>query len=79
MARHFVRAVLVLFALALSRGGAAAELKPISDFEGGRRYGQMHKDGTIYQVVAVPSQLKLWLKTLGYGDWIEFDLNQLFK
>jgi hypothetical protein len=34
---------------------------------------------TIYQVVAVPGELKIWIKTPGYSDWQLVDLNALFQ
>jgi len=35
--------------------------------------------GTIYQVIAVPAQLKLWLKVPDLQDWTEVGLGRLFK
>ena len=35
--------------------------------------------GTIYQVIAVPEQLKLWLKVPGLQDWTEIGLGPLFR
>ncbi len=40
--------------------------------------GATHK-GTIYQVIAVPEQLKVWLKMPGLQDWTEIPLKPLFK
>ena len=34
--------------------------------------------GTIYQVIAVPAQLKIWLKAPGIQDWTEIGLGTLF-
>lgn len=34
--------------------------------------------GTIYQVIAVPQQLKIWLKVPGLQDWTEIPLKPLF-
>jgi len=34
--------------------------------------------GTIYQVIAAPKQLKLWLKVPGVQDWTLVDLQRLF-
>ncbi len=34
---------------------------------------------TIYQVVAVPAQLKIWVKARGYSDWEEIDLTKYFS
>jgi hypothetical protein len=36
-------------------------------------------EGTIYQVIAVPAQLKLWIKVPGLQDWTEIGLGPLFK
>jgi hypothetical protein len=35
-------------------------------------------EGTIYQVIAVPVQLKLWIKVPGLQDWTEIALGPLF-
>jgi hypothetical protein len=42
--------------------------------EGGATHG-----GTIYQVVAVPGDLKIWLKVPGHQDWTEIPLAPLFR
>lgn len=34
--------------------------------------------GTIYQVVASPAELKIWLKVPGLQDWVEIPLKELF-
>jgi len=34
---------------------------------------------TIYQVVAVPAETRMWLKTPGYSEWEEIDLKKYFK
>ena len=36
-------------------------------------------DDTTYQVVVVPSQLKIWIKVPDYQDWVGVDLNPLFQ
>jgi hypothetical protein len=36
-------------------------------------------EGTIYQVIAVPAQLKLWVKVPGLQDWTMIRLGPLFK
>jgi hypothetical protein len=36
-------------------------------------------EGTIYQVIAVPAQLKLWVKVPGLQDWTIIRLGPLFK
>lgn len=40
--------------------------------------GGATNNGTIYQVVAVPEQLKIWLKVPGLQDWTEIQLKPLF-
>lgn len=34
--------------------------------------------GTIYQVVAVPKDLTIWLRTPNHFDWQKIDLNSVF-
>jgi len=34
---------------------------------------------TIFQFVAVPAELKVWLKAPGYADWTEIELGKLFS
>ncbi|MCX5797588.1 MAG: C45 family autoproteolytic acyltransferase/hydrolase [Elusimicrobia bacterium] len=34
---------------------------------------------SIYQVVAVPAELKMWLKVRGYSEWEEIDLKKYFQ
>jgi hypothetical protein len=41
--------------------------------------GATFPDGTVYQIIAVPQELKIWLKALGYTDWVEINLKPLFK
>ena len=50
------------------------ELLDIGLYEG----GATHSDKTIFQMVAVPAELKIWLKVPGYQDWTEVDLGKLF-
>jgi hypothetical protein len=40
--------------------------------------GPTHQQGTIYQVISVPAQLKLWIKIPGLQDWTEIGLGLLF-
>ena len=47
--------------------------------EGGGTFPDDGIIGTIYQVVAVPAQTKMWLKARGYSEWEEIDLNKYFK
>jgi hypothetical protein len=46
--------------------------------EGGATFPDTGTIGTIYQVVAAPAQLKMWLKARLYSDWEEIDLNDHF-
>ena len=67
-----------LLALAAKRKGslspaAMMEILDVSIPDG----GATHK-GTIYQVVAVPEQLKIWLKVPGFQDWTEIPLKPIF-
>jgi hypothetical protein len=41
--------------------------------------GPTDTEKTIYQVIAIPAQLKLWLKVPGFQDWTEVGLGPLFK
>ena len=34
---------------------------------------------TMYQFVAVPAQLQLWVKACSYQDWVQVDLGRLFE
>lgn len=67
-----------LLKLAAKKKGAlnpAAMMKmldvPIQD-------GGATTEGTIYQVVAVPAHLKIWLKVPGMQDWTEIPLKKVF-
>lgn len=46
--------------------------------EGGATFPDKGVIGTIYQVVAVPAQLKMWIKAREYSDWEEINLNKHF-
>ncbi len=35
-------------------------------------------DGTIYQVIAIPARLTLWIKVPGFQEWTEIELGPLF-
>jgi hypothetical protein len=39
--------------------------------------GATPQDRNIYQFVAVPMDLKIWVKALTYDDWTEVDLKAL--
>ena len=47
----------------------------ITDFSVG---GPTFSEYTIYQVVAVPAQQTIWLKTLDYSGWEKVELGPLF-
>jgi hypothetical protein len=47
--------------------------------EGGATFPDNGIVRTIYQVVAVPAEMKMWLKARGYSEWEEIDLNKYFK
>lgn len=34
--------------------------------------------GTVYQLIAVPETRRLWMRGIGYSDWVEIDLTALF-
>jgi hypothetical protein len=40
--------------------------------------GGATQPNTLYQVIAVPGQFKLWIKAPGFSDWTEIDLKPLF-
>jgi hypothetical protein len=40
--------------------------------------GATHEQ-TVFQVIAVPEQLKIWLKAPGYSEWIEIDMESLWQ
>lgn len=40
--------------------------------------GATHSDKTIFQMVAVPAELKVWLKVPDYQEWTEVNLGKLF-
>ena len=40
--------------------------------------GGVFDAGTIYQVVAVPANLTIWLRTPNHFDWQKIDLRQVF-
>jgi len=67
-----------LQALARKHKGAidASTMMEILDVPGDKG-GATSKDRTIYQFVAVPAELKIWLKALTYCDWTEVDLRPL--
>jgi len=41
--------------------------------------GATHSDKTIFQMVVVPAELKVWLKVPGYQEWTDMDLGKLFS
>jgi hypothetical protein len=40
--------------------------------------GATSREDTIYQIIALPAARQLWLKEVGFQDWILLDLNKLF-
>lgn len=40
--------------------------------------GGVTRDSTIYEIVAIPAELKIWLKAPGYQDWTEVELGKIF-
>lgn len=47
--------------------------------KGGATWPPGEKIQTVYQIVAIPGELKLWLKVPGFQDWTFVDLAPLFK
>jgi hypothetical protein len=45
----------------------------------GENRGVFMPSMTIYQIIAVPAELKLWVKVPDFFDWQEVDLKKLFK
>lgn len=41
--------------------------------------GSAQPKSTIYQFVAVPEQLRVWIKAYGYQDWVLVDIGGLFN
>ena len=57
----------------------AEKMKEVLDTTIGKDGGFTLPDMTIYQIIAVPAELKLWVKVPEQFDWQEVDLNKLFK
>ena len=51
---------------------AMKELMDIGYQDGGAVHG-----GTVYQVIAAPGEMRLWMRGYGYSDWQQVDLNGL--
>lgn len=51
-------------------------MKDLMDIEV-RDGGATHR-GTVFQVIAVPEELTLWIRALGYSDWQQVSLRELF-
>ena len=51
-------------------------MKKLMDIEV-KNGGALHK-GTVYQVIAVPEELTLWIRALDYSDWQQINLKDLF-
>ena len=47
--------------------------------KGGATWPVGEKIQTVYQVIAVPQELKLWVKVPGFQDWTGVDLAPIFK
>jgi hypothetical protein len=67
-----------LLALAAKHKGALTPAAMMKIFDVSIPDGGAAHPGTIYQVVAVPEQLTLWLKVPGLQDWTELQLRQIF-
>ncbi len=53
-----------------------SEMQKLMDIEV-KNGGALHK-GTVYQVIAIPKKLTLWIRAWGYSDWQEVNLADLF-
>lgn len=51
-------------------------MKGLMDIEV-RDGGSTHRC-TVFQVIAVPEELTLWIRALGYSDWQQVSLRELF-
>lgn len=68
-----------LLALAESYKGTIDAEVMMAIFDTPKSQGGATVDTTTYQVVAVPSQLKIWVNVPGYQKWVLVDLNPLFQ
>jgi len=57
----------------------AKKMKEVLDTTIGKDGGFTIPDMTIYQIIAVPAELTLWVKVPDQFDWQEVDLKKLFK
>lgn len=64
-----------LLALGESYKGTIAARVMMEIFDIPKSQGGATVHDTTYQVVAVPSQLKIWIKIPDYQDWVTVDLN----
>jgi hypothetical protein len=46
---------------------------------GGATWPAGEKIQTVYQVIAIPGELKLWVKVPGFQNWTGVDLASIFK
>ena len=68
-----------LLALAESYKGTIDAEVMMEIFDIPKSQGGATVHDTTYQVVVVPSQLKIWVKVPDYQDWVGVDLNPLFQ
>jgi len=68
-----------LLALAESYKGTIDAEVMMEIFDIPKSQGGATVHDTTYQVVASPSQLKIWVKVPDYQDWVGVDLNPLFQ
>ena len=58
--------------------GKMMDILDIPMNEGGATWSVGEKIQTVYQVVAIPGELKLWLKVPGFQNWTSVDLTAVF-
>jgi len=68
-----------LLALAETYKGTIDAKVMMTIFDTPKSQGGATVDTTTYQIVAVPSQLKIWVNVPGYQKWVLVDLNPLFQ
>lgn len=59
--------------------GKMMDILDISMNEGGATWPAGEKIQTVYQVIAIPGELKLWLKVPGFQNWTSVDLAPIFE
>lgn len=55
------------------------EILDTSMSEGGATWPAKGTIRTVYQIIAIPESLHVWLKVPGYQDWTDVDLKELFR